>query len=149
MLHICNILKQIAPFLITLILWRLSTPFWNPAGILALVAIFYYTFVRQIHYFNLFGVIICFLIDYLSATPLLWTSIFCLFYAVNGFQNVINIPNTEKNALYIFMTFIGLGIVLLTLTHLNWIMLLNNLWLFLLLSITYIALTALSNKAKI
>ncbi|MCQ2574494.1 MAG: hypothetical protein MJ156_00095 [Alphaproteobacteria bacterium] len=149
MLQICNTLKTLAPFLITLLLWRLSTPFWNPAGILALAPIFYYTFVKPIYWFSVFGVIICFLIDYLSGIPLFWTSLFCLTYALNGFQTIININHAEKNALFIFMTFIGIGIFLLTLFHINGILLLNNIWLFLLLSITYILVSIFSNRVRI
>ena len=89
MQQIVYFLKKLLPFIMTLILWRLSVYFWNPAGILALIPIFYYTFVRHIHGFTLFGLIFCFLIDYRCNLPLFWSILFCLFYAVCGFQNYI------------------------------------------------------------
>ena len=105
-------LKKSWPFLMTLILWRLSVSFWNPAGILALIPIFYYTFVKPTNWFAIFGLIFCFLIDYRCNLPLFWTTLFCLFYAINGFQNYIEISIIEKNAIYIFMFQIKYGILL-------------------------------------
>ena len=42
MYNVVPILKKFLPFLMTIFLWRLSVYFWNPAGILALIPIFYY-----------------------------------------------------------------------------------------------------------
>lgn len=148
MQNIMFILKKTWPFLITLILWRLSVYFWNPAGILALIPIFYYTFVRPIHGFAFFGLMFCFLIDYRCNLPLLWTVLFCLFYAINGFQNYINTKNAENNALYVFMVFIGVGILLLIFSGLNWLNFVNNVWLFIWLSVLYTPLTNLDNWIK-
>jgi hypothetical protein len=132
----------------TLFLWRLSIYFWNPAGILALIPIFYYSFVRPINYFSLFGVIFCFLIDYRCGAPLLWTSIFCLFYAVIGFQNYVDMQHTNNNASYIFMLFIGIGILLLIFSGLTWVNLVNNVWLFIWLNVLYTPITSIDNWVK-
>lgn len=148
MYKIIPFLKQIMPFLMTLFLWRLSVYFWNPAGILCLIPIFYYTFVRPIDWFAIFGLIFCFLIDYRCNLPLFWTSIFCLFYAINGFQNYIDMQHTDNNALYMFMLFIGIGIFLLMFYGFSWTNLINNLWLFIWLSILYIPITATDNWIK-
>ena len=148
MYKIIPFLKQIMPFLMTLFLWRLSVYFWNPAGILCLIPIFYYTFVRPIDWFAIFGLIFCFLIDYRCNLPLFWTSIFCLFYAINGFQNYIDMQHTDNNALYMFMLFIGIGILLLIFYGFSWTNLINNLWLFIWLSILYIPITATDNWIK-
>ena len=148
MYKIIPFLKQIMPFLMTLLLWRLSVYFWNPAGILCLIPIFYYTFVRPIDWFAIFGLIFCFLIDYRCNLPLFWTSIFCLFYAINGFQNYIDMQHTDNNALYMFMLFIGIGIFLLIFHGFSWTNLINNLWLFIWLSILYIPITATDNWIK-
>lgn len=148
MYKIIPFLKQIMPFLMTLFLWRLSVYFWNPAGILCLIPIFYYTFVRPIDWFAIFGLIFCFLIDYRCNLPLFWTSIFCLFYAINGFQNYIDMQHTDNNALYMFMLFIGIGIFLLIFYGFSWTNLINNLWLFIWLSILYIPITATDNWIK-
>jgi len=148
MLQILNFLKRIFPFLITIALWRLATPFWNPVGILALIPIFYYTFVKEMSGFGFIGLLICFLIDYKSTTPLFWTSLFCLFYAVNGFQNIINIQKIDNNAFYIFLTFIGIGLLLLTLIGMSWAIFFSNLLLFIWMAIIYIPLTTISNRIE-
>jgi len=146
MYKIVNVLKKIWPFLITVILWRLNAYFWNPAGILALIPIFFYTFVKPTDWFALFALIFCFLIDYRSGLPLFWTSLFCVFYAINGFQNYIDVPHTDKNGILVFMFFIGIDIFVLILSKFTWINFINNLWLFMWLSILYIPITALDKK---
>lgn len=143
MYNIIQILKQIMPFIMTLFLWRLSVYFWNPAGILALIPIFYYTFVRPIHGFAFFGLLFCFLIDYRCNLPLLWTCIYCLFYAINGFQNYLDIQNADNKALYVFQMFIGIGFVLLLFTGLTWKNLINNIWLFVWMSVLYTPITSI------
>ncbi len=136
------------PFLITVFLWRLSIPWWNPAGILALIPVFYYTFVRPINWFVLFGLLFCFLIDYRCNLPLFWTSLFCLFYAVNGFQNYIDATHFENNSLYLFMLFIGLGLLILIFSGWTWISFINNIWLFVWLSVLYTPITASDKWVK-
>lgn len=143
MYNIIQILKQIMPFIMTLFLWRLSVYFWNPAGILALIPIFYYTFVRPKHGFAFFGLLFCFLIDYRCNLPLLWTCIYCLFYAINGFQNYLDIQNADNKALYVFQMFIGIGFVLLLFTGLTWKNLINNIWLFVWMSVLYTPITSI------
>lgn len=135
-------LKKTLPFLITLFLWRASVYFWNPAGILALIPIFYWTFVRPVKGFAIFGLIFCFLIDYRCNLPLFWTCIFCLFYAIDGFQSYIDVKNMDNNAIYGFMSFIGIGILLLIFSNLNWNNFINNLWLFVWLNVLYIPITS-------
>lgn len=146
MTYFVSFFKKLAPFLMTLVLWRLSVYFWNPAGILALIPIFYYTFVKPVDYFVLFGLLFCFLIDYRCSLPLFWTCIYCLFYAINGFQNYIDIKSMDHNGLSIFMIFLGLGFVLLTISGFNWRVFINNIWLFIWLSILYIPITSLDLK---
>ena len=148
MYKIVQILKQIMPFLMTLFLWRLSVYFWNPAGILCLIPVFYYTFVRPIDWFAIFGLVFCFLIDYRCNLPLFWTSLFCLCYAINGFQNYTDFQHTDNNAIYAFMTFIGIGIFLLIIYGFSWTNLVNNIWLFVWLSVLYTPITAIDNWVK-
>ena len=59
-----NFLRISFPFLLTVALWRLSGNFWNPAGILAIIPIFFCSFVRPVNWFGLFSVFMCFVIDY-------------------------------------------------------------------------------------
>ena len=148
MYKIIPFLKQIWPFLITLVLWRLSIYFWNPAGILALIPIFYYTFVRPINWFALFGLIFCFLIDYRCNLPLLWTCIFCLFYAATGFQNYIDIQHMDNNARLGFTVFSGIGVLILIFSGLTWVNLVNNIWLFIWMNVLYIPITSTDNWVK-
>ena len=141
-------IKKSLPFLITLFLWRLSVYFWNPGGILALIPIFYWTFVRPVNWFGLFGLIFCFLIDYRCDLPLFWTCLFCLFYAVNGFQSYIDIQNTDNNGLNAFMVFSGIGILLLIFSGLTWNNFINNIWLFVWLNILYLPITSTDKWIK-
>ena len=143
-----KILKKSLPFLITLFLWHMSVYFWNPAGILALIPIFYWTFVRPIDWFVLFALLFCFLIDYRCNLPLFWTCIFCLFYAINGFQNYIDIQNYDNNGLYAFMVFIGFGIFILMFSTLNWTGIINNIWLFVWMCVLYTPITSIDNWIK-
>ena len=136
------------PFLITLVLWRLSISWWNPAGILALIPVFYYTFVKPTNWFVLFGFIFCFLIDYRCNLPLFWTILFCLFYAINGFQNYIDVIHMENNALSLFMLFVGVGILLLLFSNFTWTSLIHNFWLFIWLSVLYVPITAIDKWVK-
>lgn len=141
-------IKKSLPFLITLFLWRLSVYFWNPGGILALIPIFYWTFVRPVNWFVLFGLIFCFLIDYRCDLPLFWTCLFCLFYAINGFQSYIDIQNTDNNGLNAFMVFSGIGILLLIFSGLTWNNFINNIWLFVWLNILYLPITSTDKWIK-
>ena len=68
---------------------------------------------------------------------------YCLFYAVNGFQNYTDATHLSNNALYLFVGFIGLGFFILMFSVLTWAGVLNNLWLFMWLSILYVPITAL------
>ncbi|MCR4917359.1 MAG: hypothetical protein K5912_00245, partial [Alphaproteobacteria bacterium] len=78
--NIIKIFKVIFPFLITIFLWRLSCQWINPAGILAIVPIFFYSFIRPIPYFSFFAIILCFLLDYSFGTVLVWTIFYCTYY---------------------------------------------------------------------
>ena len=143
MKKVVNFLKKSFPFLITLILWRLSVYFWNPGGILALIPIFYYTFVKPINWFVLYAFLFCFLIDYRCNLTLFWSFMFCLFYAINGFQKVLDLQQMDNNAIYAFMTFVGSWILILSFSGLTWFNLINNIWLFVWLGILYTPIVAL------
>lgn len=140
--------KKSLPFLITLFLWRLSVYFWNPCGILALIPIFYWTFVRPVNWFAPFAIIFCFLIDYRCDLPLFWTCLFCLFYAINGFQNYVDIQNMDNYGIYAFMSFTGFGILLLIFSGLTWSNFINNIWLFAWLNILYLPITSIDRWIK-
>ena len=136
------------PFLLTIALWRLSTPFWNPGGILALIPIFYCVFVRHMPWFGIFGAIMCFLIDYKFNTTGLWLAIYCLFYAVNGFQTIIDLARMDRNAINAFMVFIGVGIIITIFTGFGLINILRGIWIFIFMSLLYMPTALLIKRVR-
>lgn len=141
-------LRIIFPFLLTIALWRLSTPFWNPGGILALIPIFYCVFVRHMPWFGIFGAIMCFLIDYKFNTTGLWLAIYCLFYAVNGFQTIIDLARMDRDAINAFMVFIGVGIIITIFTGFGFINILRGIWIFVFMSLLYMPTTLLIKRVR-
>ena len=146
-----NIIKSLRimfPFLLTIALWRLSTPFWNPGGILALIPIFYCVFVRHMPWFGIFGAIMCFLIDYKFNTTGLWLAIYCLFYAVNGFQTIIDLARMDRDAINAFMVFIGVGIIITIFTGFVFINILRGIWIFIFMSLLYMPTALLIKRVR-
>ena len=139
--HILNFLRAAFPFLLTVALWRLATAMWNPAGILALIPVFYCTFVRATPGFAPFALLFCFLVDYKFNVPFVWTVLWCLFYAANGFQTVVDLTRMEFRALYAFMLFFGVGIVILLCMGFSWVALLRAMFVFAWAGVCYLPLT--------
>ena len=143
---IIDFLRAAFPFITVIILWRLSVPFWNPAGILAIIPIFYCSFVRPVPWFAPFAALFCFLIDYRFDTLAYWTAAYCLFYAINGFQSFIDLTRTDKNTLNIFMVFFGVATLILTLAGFSVLNMMRAIWLFAWVSTLYIPITALIKR---
>lgn len=139
-------IKLFFPFLITLALWRLSIPFWNPGGILALIPIFYYSFIRPTPWFVGFAALFCFLIDYKFDTVLFWTSIYCLFYSINGFQNFVDLTRQKNDGILIFMGYFGVASLILVLAGWQLAGLINAVWLCLWTTALYIPFVALAKR---
>ena len=146
--NIVSWLRIISPFLAVVFLWRLQLNFWNPGGILAIIPIFYYSFVRPIPWFPFISILFCFLIDYSMDTKLFWTTMYCIAYAINGFQYFIDLPRADKNAVVPFMIFFGLSLFLLMLIGLSWVMLYRSGWLFIWVSAMYIPITNIIQKVR-
>ncbi len=144
---ILNFLRISTPWLSVLILWRLSASFWNPAGILALIPIFYCSFVRPTSWFVPFAIIFCFLIDYKFETLVFWTSLYCLFYAINGFQTFLDLTKTDKNAIHVFILFLFIGLFGLLIPNFTLSGILKTIWLFIWTTILYIPITELIKRA--
>lgn len=140
---VIKFLRNIFPFITVIVLWRLSVYFWNPAGILAIIPIFYCSFVRPVPWFVPFALLFCFLIDYKFDTLVYWTAMYCIFYAINGFQNFFDLTRVDKNAIHIFMIFFGVAIMILTMLDLNISNVMWAIWLFAWVSVLYIPITAL------
>ena len=143
---IINFLRAALPFIAVLVLWRLSVPFWNPVGILAIIPIFYCSFVQPVPWFTPFAAIFCFLIDYRGDTLVFWTTAYCLFYAINGFQSYIDLTRIDKNALNVFMIFFGLSIFILLMVNPTVENIMHSAWLFAWTSTLYIPITAIIKR---
>jgi hypothetical protein len=139
-------LKVAFPFLATILLWRLSIPLWNPGGILALIPIFYYSFIKPVHWFVLFAAAFCFLIDYKSDTLLFWTTTYCFFYAVNGFQNFIDLTRQKNDGILVFMGYFGASVALLALIGWSGTGLVRAIWLFGWLNVLYLLFAAITKR---
>lgn len=144
--YFIKFLRSFFPFLTVLVLWRLSVNFWNPAGILAIIPIFYCSFVLKIPYFSLFGLLFCFLIDYNFDTKLFWTTMFCIMYSINGFQTFTDLSHQDKNALQPFMIFFGTSILLLSIIHLNFTVFFRMIWIFIWVVLLYLPITTLIKR---
>lgn len=139
-------LRAAAPFLVTLALCRLSTAWWNSAGVLALIPIFYYTFVRPAPFFALFAVLMCFVLDYNFDVRFVWTSLWCLLYAIRGFQTVLDLTRMDGRAVGVFALFLGIGILVITIPSFHLMPVLGALWTFVWCGGLYLPVTALLER---
>lgn len=146
--QIINFLRAAFPFLAVLVLWRLSYPFWNPAGVLAIIPIFYCSFVRPTPWFAPWAVLFCFLLDYKFDTLFYWTALYCILYAANGFQNFIDLTRAPKNAIAVFMIFFGCAILILALMNFNLTNIVRALWIFAWTCTLYMPITILIKRAS-
>lgn len=143
-----NFLYIAFPFLLTIWLWRFSLPFWNPAGILSIIPIFYCSFVRPINWFGAFSVLICLCLDYKFETVCFWIAIYCLFYAINSFQNIIDITRMNNNGISAFMIFFGTSIFILVLTNPTLHNLMYAIWIFIWTTTLYTPIIATIKKLQ-
>ena len=143
-----DFLRDSFPFLLTVALWRLSVPFWNPAGILAIIPIFFCSFVRPIAWFPIFSVLMCMIIDYKFETVCFWLAMYCLFYATNSFQNIIDITRMDMNGLFAFTVFFGIGILIQIITNFTFLTLIFGVWIVLFACLLYIPITNLIQRIR-
>lgn len=141
-----GILRSLFPFVTTLVLWRLSAPFWNPGGVLALIPIFYCTFVRPVRWFMPFGMLVCFLIDYKSNTVLYWTAMYCALYAAYGFQNYIDLTRWDGGALRAFVATFGGAMLVLFFMRMDMPNLARTVWLVFWAAALYTPITAIIQR---
>ena len=139
--QIIKSLQDLFPFFITVALWRLSVPWINPGGILAIIPIFYCSFIRPVPYFTPFAILICFLLDYKFNTVLMWTIFYCIFYVVMNLQTFIDLTHTNRDGVYPFMGFVGMLILSQVVSHLSIANMLYGAVMFLILVIMYIPIT--------
>lgn len=146
MYDILKFLQSAFPFLITIGLWRLSGPWWNPAGILAIIPIFFCSFVRPVNWFPIFSVLMCICLDYKFETICFWLAMYCLFFAINGFQTWIDLTRMDKNAVLGFMVFFGFSILIQVFVNLTFINLVGGIWIFILGTLMYLPITKLIQR---
>lgn len=144
--NIVNFLRRAFPFFLTVGLWRLSVNFWNPAGLLAIIPIFFCTFVRPVNWFVIFSVLMCICLDYKSETVCFWLAVYCLFYSINAFQNFIDITRMDNNGLFAFMVFFGLAILVLVLSDFTWGNIAHGIWIFIWACAIYLPVTQITKK---
>lgn len=143
---IVSFLRKASPFLAVIILWRLQLHFWNPGGILAIIPIFYYSFVRPIPWFTPFAILFCFVLDYTCDTKLYWTAVYFLAYAINGFQYFLDLQRADRNALVPFMIFFGLALFILMVINISWLMIFRSIWMFIWVVALYLPITTFMKK---
>jgi len=141
-------LRKMFPFLTAIFLWRLTMPFWNPGGILALIPIFYCTFIRPVNWFMPFGLLFCFLLDYNLGALCYWTAIYLLCYALNGFQSIIDFQHRDFNSIDMFMVYIGIGLFVFEVAHLNWTTFARMIWTFTWLTALYLPITNMIHRVQ-
>lgn len=135
---IIEYLRIAFPFLLTIALWRLSFPWVNSAGVLAIIPIFYCSFIKPVPYFVPFALIMCFLLDYKFGTVFMWTMYYCLFYAVINLQTLVDLTHTKKFCIYSFMAFLGPVIIFMIIRNISLINFLYGVVMFALACIMYI-----------
>jgi hypothetical protein len=145
-------LKQIFPYAITISLWYLSGPRYNPFGILALIPIFYYMFsAREKNWFG-FGFLMCFLIDFSAGTLFLFSSVFLLSKALNDFygflENEGNGFNVRKFNMFLMMLSLSMFVYAIFNARFFWNFLAGIVWLYIWLLILYLPFVALFRRVK-
>lgn len=143
---IVHFLRISFPFLLTIGLWRLSVPFWNPAGILALIPVFFCSFVKPVNWFPVFSIFMCLILDYNFETVCFWMAMYCLFYALNGFQSIIDITRMDMDGIFAFGIFIGTGIIIQVFSDFTLLNLLRGVWVFIWVCALYLPTTALIKR---
>lgn len=134
------------PFLITVGLWRLASPFWNPGGILAIIPIFFCSFIRPVDWFTLFSVLMCVCLDYNFETVCFWVALYCLVSAINGFQSLVDLSRMDKDAIGAFMVFFGGAVLIQVLMNWSWWNLMRGIWIFVWGTGLYIPITTLIKR---
>jgi hypothetical protein len=149
-----NIINLFFPFFITFFLWYLSAPIFNPFGFLAIIPIFYYMFDGKVKNWDLFAILMCFLLDFNFSTRFLFTGIFLFLYGMNkllGFLERLEknkARNTKNFSLFLGTIVTGLFIFLVIDTVTFWTPLISCVWLFLWGSVIYLPMISLFKWVK-
>ena len=145
---VIKFLRDSFPFLITLVLWRLSVSWINPAGLLAIIPIFYCSFIDVRPFFIPFAILFCFLLDYSFGTVFIWTLCYCLYYAIMNIQTVIDLTHTKENGLFAFMVFLGIILFLISIQSISLLNFALGILTFIITCAFYITITKLIQVVK-
>ncbi|MBP3340159.1 MAG: hypothetical protein J6L47_00640 [Alphaproteobacteria bacterium] len=145
---IIEFLRAAFPFLLTIGLWRLSDPFWNPAGVLAIIPIFGWSCVRPVNWFPIFSILMCLVIDYKFETVCYWIAMYCLFFAINGFQSFIDLTRMDKYAILMFMIFCGVVLLIQLIVNFTFANCVRAVWIFSWCSALYLPITMLIQRVR-
>ena len=145
---IVHLLRPAVPFIAVLVLWRLAVPMWNPGGILAMIPIFYYSFIRPIPWFAPYAVFSCFLMDYTCDTVLYWTALYCALYAAVGLQSMIDPTKWNNGGMSGFTIFWFLAIFILFLSNITLTNFVHTAWLGVWACMLYTPVVALINWGR-
>lgn len=145
---IIEFLRAAFPFLLTIGLWRLSDPFWNPAGVLAIIPIFVCSFVRPVNWFPIFSILMCLVIDYKFETVCYWIAMYCLFFAINGFQSFIDLTRMDKYTILVFMIFCGVVLLIQLIVNFTFANCVRAVWIFSWCSALYLPITMLIQRVR-
>lgn len=146
--NVVNFLRCAVPFLAVIALWRFAVPVWNPAGILAIIPIFYCTFVRPVKWFAGFAALFCFLIDYNMNLPLFWTAMYCVTYAVNGFQNYFDVGASRLGGAGIFAIWFAVACIIRIVLGATVDALMSGIWIFAWVCAMYMPIVALIHGVR-
>lgn len=148
MKKIKNILIISFPFVATLLLLRMTSPIFNPAGILAIIPIFYFGVIHPRDWFLPMAILGTLMLDFQMQLNLFWTILFAAAYAAGTLQPYIDLPSQKRGGIFIFMAWFGLCILLLGISSLAFLPIIQAIWTLFWVSLLYIPFHEFSKRIR-
>ena len=111
-----NFFNILFPYIFVIILWYFDF-FWNPNGFLSLIPIFYFSFIKPVDFYFLFSIFFLLVLDYCTDSLLFFTFYYCVIFSINYFQSFIDIKNQKKASHILFLIFVSIPIIILTISN--------------------------------
>ena len=148
-----QLIRDLFPYYITITLWYLSAPRFNPFGVLALIPIFYYMFYLRAKYWTAFGFLVCFLLDFSAGTKFLFSALFLLANVLNTSMGIFENDNSSRIGVRKFGMFTGIMALLMLVyaifnTNHFFGFVFGIIWLYLWLFVMYIPLVVLFRRVE-
>ena len=83
----------------------------------------------------------CVALDYNFETVCFWVAMWCLFYAINGFQNLIDVTRMDFDGIFAFVVFLGLALLFQICADFSGLNILHAIWMLFLTIILYLPIT--------